>query len=118
MLFNIFYRQACLCYLKSYMKYIPSLFLLLIAFSSQAQDENLRYEDYVYKENIHTVQFHIEGLVLSYPLVDLNSRARMLLSFDDFDEEVKDYTFEIVHCNADWQPSDCLLYTSPSPRDS
>lgn len=82
------------------------LFLLIVMTSPlTAQDENLRYEDYTYLSNIKSVKFHLQGLFLSYPIVDLNSNAQMLLSFDDLDGDVKDYVYTIVHCDRDWTPS-------------
>jgi len=70
------------------------------------QEAELKNYNHIYKDNIKTVKFHLNGVVLSYPIVDLNSRARLLLSFDDMNEDVSDYVYTIVHCNKDWTPSD------------
>jgi len=74
-----------------------------MAFSQNT--DRLKGYDYVYLPNIRSVKFHLEGLFLSYPVVDLNSDTPLVLSFDDTDGDVKDYTYDIVHCDADWQPS-------------
>jgi len=63
------------------------------------------YEDRTYKENIKTVQFFKEGWELSYPVIALNSGERLILSFDDLDAGVKNYSYTIIHCDADWKPS-------------
>jgi len=63
------------------------------------------YEDRVYRENIRTVRLHRRGYELSYPVVKINSGEELLLSFDDLDGDVKNYTYTIIHCNADWTPS-------------
>lgn len=82
-------------------------FLLFLSFPLllTAQDEGLVYEDRIYKSNIRTVLFHVEGLVLTQPIIDLNSGVALRLTFDDMDADTKNYTYAIVHCNADWTPS-------------
>lgn len=68
----------------------------------------LRYENYVYDANIKTVLLHPDGWELSSPVIKLNSTDKLKLSFDDFVTNVKSYKFTVVHCNADWTPSDLL----------
>ena len=62
--------------------------------------------DNVYVDNIHSVRFHLDGAFLSYPIIDIDSRAQLLLSFDDINEDVTDYFYTITLCNADWTPAD------------
>ena len=81
------------------------LFFLVFSFSLKAQDEVLRYEDWVYKDHIKSVRFHVDGLVLTQPIIDLGSDVALQLSFDDLEGGVKDYVYSVVHCNADWEPS-------------
>jgi hypothetical protein len=85
------------------------------AFSqNELENQNLTHVDY-----IRSVQFYPEWdspssanpdgifqLQLGYPIINLNSPIRLFLSFDDLSDEVKNYVYEIKHCNADWQPSD------------
>ena len=80
---------------------LPAILLLTISMA-QAQDEGLRYDNYVYKPNIRTVQFHLDGLLTSYPIIDLNADTPLLLSFDDIDGDTKNYTYTITHCNMYW----------------
>lgn len=70
-----------------------------------AQLENIKNYDYVYVENIKSVRFHLDGLLLTYPIVDLGSSTPLVLSFDDLDGDVKDYSYRLIHCDRDWQPS-------------
>lgn len=82
------------------------LVILSYSVSSIAQDENLKYDNHVYLDNIRSVRFHVNGLLLTYPIIDLNSGSQLLLSFDDLDGDVKDYVYTFVHCDKDWNPSD------------
>lgn len=70
------------------------------------QENFLRYGDFVYKDNVKTVLFHKKGFDLSPPLIRHNSSEKLILRFDDLDANHKDYYYTIIHCNADWQPSD------------
>lgn len=79
----------------------------ILPFFSFAQDEDLRYYDYIYKDNIITVQLRLGRSALSYPIVSLNApNNTLVLSFDDLDADVKDYVYTIQHCNSDWTPSE------------
>lgn len=63
-------------------------------------------DDRVYREQIKSVQLHPLDAPVSPPFIELNSGASLLLSFDDLDADFKDYYYTIIHCNANWQPSD------------
>ena len=65
----------------------------------------IRYEDYVYKPSIKTALLHIDGLLTSQPILQLNQPIQMRLSFDDIAEEVVDYYYTIIQCNFDWTPN-------------
>ena len=84
------------------MKY---LFFWLLFFSTLIKAQEFEYENKVYLDHIRSVRFHIDGLLNSYPILDLNSTGALVLSFDDLDEGSKDFTYSIVHCNQDWTPS-------------
>ncbi|MEO6883922.1 MAG: DUF5103 domain-containing protein [Bacteroidia bacterium] len=66
----------------------------------------LRYSDHIYKSNIRTVELYEKSWELSPPLIQLNSEQRLKLSFDDLDGDMKSYSYTLVHCDANWQPSD------------
>lgn len=55
--------------------------------------------------NIATVRLFLNGAETSYPILQLNGGAGITLSFDDLDNEVRNYNYSIVHCTADWKPS-------------
>lgn len=69
-------------------------------------DENYkRYHNYVYIPTIKTVLLHVDGFELTPPMLELNGKERLRLSFDDMDTEQRDLWYSIEHCNADWQAS-------------
>lgn len=89
--------------------FYPILLLFVFATSATAQDENLRYYDYIYLDNIKSVKFHVRGLFTSMPIISLGSFSQLELTFDDLEGDQKDYTYSIVHCNADWTPSQLFM---------
>jgi len=68
-------------------------------------EEDFTYYNQVKKATLHSVQISPKGWSLAYPVIELNGDNRIELSFDDFNEEVEDYSYRIVHCNADWTSS-------------
>ncbi len=54
---------------------------------------------------IKTVQFHRLGWPLSYPILNLNSDQKLLLTFDEPGNQVKNYYYTITLCDANWRES-------------
>ena len=71
----------------------------------------MRYDDYIYRSNIKTVKFENPTIEFSEPLLELNSGEQLLLKFDDLDADVKDYWYTIIHCDANWKPSEIIQST-------
>ncbi len=94
------------------LKQITVLFAaLLISNSALTQNDYfsedfLRYEDFVYRSNIKTVLFHKMGFEMSAPMIALNSDEQLVFSFDDLSAEYSKYEYTVIHCDADWNPSD------------
>lgn len=92
---------------QNYMKSLNWLLIVFIFLGSRygfAQD--FSFKDFTYTPNIASVRFHLRGLALTYPVIDLGSQNVLQFSFDDLDNQIKDYRYTIIHCNADWNPSD------------
>ncbi len=68
-------------------------------------NSTLRYDDYVYKPNIHTVQFHEQSWEYAPPIINIDGSEQLELSFDDLDGDKKQYSMSFQQCNADWTPS-------------
>ena len=90
---------------------LPVLIFLTLTTSARNNDTDyFLYGDYIHKNNISTVLFTQEDFELSEPYIRLNSADRLILSFDDLDADYKNYHYTIIHCNADWQPSELREY--------
>ncbi len=78
--------------------------IFLLGKGLKAQPE-VQLIDHIYLPNIKSVKCYLNDLVLTYPIIDLNAPARLVLQFDDLDGDVKRYTYTLIHCDANWQPS-------------
>ncbi len=84
------------------------LFNLLpyICIASDNSDDIRTYNDSIYNEDIKTVQLYRKGWEMSYPIIELNSNDKLVLSFDELGDEQMNYSYSLLHCNAEWEPSD------------
>lgn len=85
------------------------LFCSLFAQENEQEEyyepEYLRNTDHVYVDNIKSVRLYKSGWEMSPPLIGLRSSEYLRLEFDDLESDVKNYKVNIVHHDADWQPS-------------
>lgn len=70
----------------------------------------LRFQDFVYQNNIKTILFNRKGWDFSDPIIEFNSLETLILRFDDLDADFKNYTYTIIHCDALWQPTDLMQH--------
>jgi hypothetical protein len=71
--------------------------------------KELQYTDKIYDESIKTVILHLKGSELEAPIIPLNGLERIVLRFDDLDEDVREMHYSFIHCTWDWNPSDLQL---------
>jgi len=91
--------------------YIFSFFILahhLFGQDDYVNDNQLRYEDWIYKSNIKTAQLHESSWDGAAAIIPLGGEEQLELSFDDLDADQKFYSVAFVHCNANWEPSDLM----------
>jgi hypothetical protein len=84
------------------------LCILLLTFrlpGQSTQNDYVAIPDLVYKESIKSVQFYRTGWELSYPIMELNSPDQVTLSFDDLTDEIRNYSYSLIHCDANWIPT-------------
>ncbi|MGE0089922.1 MAG: DUF5103 domain-containing protein [Bacteroidales bacterium] len=81
---------------------LTSFILILLCQPIFAQEI---FQDKIYQENIRNVIAYADGDELSFPVIDLNGRKKLVVTFDDLDADIKSYTYKIIHCNSDWKKS-------------
>lgn len=65
-------------------------------------------EEIILNPNIRSVQFYKGENPLTYPVLYLDDPRSLTLEFDLLSADVTDFSYELVHCNANWQPSDYM----------
>ncbi len=61
----------------------------------------------IYDIDILSVQLHLRGAPLTFPMVDLRApNGTLVLEFDHLGPEIRDYLYSLEHCNADWTRSE------------
>lgn len=73
--------------------------------TAPVQGQERIWKDSVHASNIHTVLAHLEGWETSVPAIKLDEEQKIIFRFDDLDGDVKDYKFEIIHCDMNWRSS-------------
>ncbi len=71
-------------------------------------EATIRYENYIYEENIKSIFIHKRGVELSEPFIILNSNDQLVLRFDELDADFYSYQYQFIHCNSNWEPSSLI----------
>lgn len=88
-------------------KYILFICIHLTAFLSRAMAipdaSQIRYEDYIYVDYIKSIMFNDGTSQYSDPIAKLGNTLQ--LSFDDINDQEYQFSYMIIHCDRDWNPS-------------
>lgn len=90
---------------------IFAFIFIYLPFCLEAQEDKypkFRNYDYVYRNYIKSVRFHPSDSETDYPILSLHSPGHFILSFDDMEAYTKDFSYKIIHCDANWNPSEEL----------
>ncbi|RZT96929.1 uncharacterized protein DUF5103 [Ancylomarina subtilis] len=63
------------------------------------------YKNEIKKVSIHTVQCFPMGWEMSPPIIELKGENQLQFSFDEIGRDIQDYSYRIIHCDADWKSS-------------
>ena len=80
------------------------IILTLNSWASKKAD-NYYYQNSIFREEIKSVQLYREGNELSNPVFELGSDVHLVLKFDDLAEDAKNYSYTLIHCDANWNES-------------
>jgi len=88
------------------MKNISLFLFLFLGMTSLSAQKELQYTNYIYEPQIHTVLLYKQNTNVPVPVLNINSSDRLELSFDELANDNDYYQFTILHCDAQWKPSD------------
>lgn len=83
-----------------------TLFMAFLLVNLLVAQDNFKNEDMEYDSQIGAVTFHYPGQYFSYPILSLGGNESLQLTFDDFSEDLRYYSYKVVLCNKDWTISD------------
>ncbi len=92
-------------------KHLFAFLLLIHTISVLAQPSNLKYEDWIYNQNVKTVLLYPKKTntpndQLNPPIVALGKiEIPLVAEFDWLSPNYQTFRVKIFHCNADWTPS-------------
>jgi hypothetical protein len=94
------------------MRYILFTLFFLSFLTANAQTPEVRFEDYIYNDDINTV-FLYPGTadkenptrLISPPIIPIQSNSPLVLEFDDMSTRLTGLRAKIYSCNADWTKS-------------
>lgn len=85
------------------MKKIFLLLCMLTGIMASAQES---YRTRILSPNIKTLQVSIPGEKLFLPVIEKDGTDKIEIEFDEMSHESHNYVYTVLHCNADWTPSD------------
>ncbi len=79
--------------------------LMLGPLVASAVAGDFQYQNAVYRNEIKSVQMYRDGNELSNPEIELGGDAHLVLKFDDLADDPKNFSYTLIHCDADWNES-------------
>lgn len=81
---------------------------MAMGFYHSALAQSNLFPDYIYQSNIRFPEVYKIGSDQTNNIIELNSNQTLLFQFDDMDNDLKNYSYQVIHCNPDWSVSDLL----------
>ena len=82
-----------------------SLILTSVSVCAQYNPPSGIYPDAVFNGNIKTSRIFKDGWETSYPVSRMDDEKPLVLSFDELSSNARNYSYTIIHCDADWRQS-------------
>ena len=66
--------------------------------------DRISFTNTAYNSHIKSIELYKEGYEFAFPIITLNSNEKLILCFDDLDEEGRYLKYTFIHCTHDWKP--------------
>jgi hypothetical protein len=87
------------------LKYCLLPLLLMTLVSNSFSQDSLRYENFIYEDNIKTVILRQTGTNEALTIIPLHSFNSLKLQFDELGTKDDFYQYTFIHCTYDWKES-------------
>ncbi len=81
-------------------------FIISILFLISCPIFGIVYHNQIIDNDVRTLRIINPLHPKQYPIIEQNSADFISLSFDDLNPSFRYFSYKIIHCNADWTPSD------------
>ncbi len=68
------------------------------------------YPDAVFNEQVKTVRMYKADWETSYPISRMDDKTPLVLTFDELSNIAQNYSYAIIHCDADWRQSRLITH--------
>lgn len=85
---------------------MKKILFLLTALFSLTLSAQITYHTQIFNSNVKTLQIGVSGVKMGLAFFELKSSDALQISFDEMSHEAHSYSYKVLHCNADWTPSD------------
>ena len=84
--------------------FIIFVFICIDAYSQYIPSDGI-YPDAVFNSNIKTSRIFKDEWETSYPISRIDDEKPLVLLFDELSKNTRNYSYTIIHCDADWRQS-------------
>ena len=89
-------------------RFFSLLFLSLICCTLNIYAQSVDTETKIFYPDFKTLKIQVADDFLAPPIIHLNSNEQITITFDEISDDVRYMQYRLIHCNADWQPSQLL----------
>tara|TARA_B100000674_G_C37914890_1_gene950379 strand:+ start:23 stop:1300 length:1278 start_codon:yes stop_codon:yes gene_type:complete len=82
--------------------------IILISANKNKLEKKEFFENEIFTNNIKAIITQKNQKTVQTPLINLNSKEKINISFDDLDGDVKSFYYTIIHCNSNWTKSQLM----------
>ena len=92
---------------RNIVAFIVMLSVAVFSLSADAA-ERMETRTMTFDPNFRSLQVKLEGNDYFPPIITRGNDDHITISFDELKDDVTYLRYSLVHCNADWQPSDLV----------
>jgi hypothetical protein len=92
--------------LKVHIAVKKNIFIFILLYSVLSVNaSNRKFITRTFSDQVKTLQVNVMDEPLSAPIIELEGGQWVEVSFDILEQEPHNYTYKLIHCDADWNPS-------------
>ena len=82
--------------------------VILMSTNTNKLEKKEFFENEIFTNNIKTIITQKNQKTVQKPIINLNSKEKLNISFDDLDGDIKSFYYTIIHCKSNWTKSQLM----------